>query len=118
MRATIQWKDGWLCVAHESEDYNHPILRTLFYPILECSEKGAEYCYGPLPRLAYYRGDGHYCSCGTTFLLTEGGRTKPIACEEKAIPCPRVRKDVQVKWEFYCGASRWMKLTRKGWQIA
>jgi len=114
---TLTHRDGWLCILSESSQYNQPVLTRAWYPILECTPGRAEQDFGPLGRQAKYDGDGRYSvpPDHRTYILTEGGRTKPIAFETLPIPCPKVRKGTEMGYK----SGAWRKyLKTQGWVLA
>ena len=120
----LTWHDGWLCILAEDAMSGQPILMRGLYPILECTQGQAEYEYGSqgsdsLGREMRSTGYGHYvCRDGRdtqTYVLTDAGTTKPIRWEQVPIPCPKVRKGIEVR--YIRGA--WRKcLKSQGWVYA
>ena len=120
----LTWKDGWLCILAESPMYDEPFLLRLWYPIRECTQGRAEYEYGPQGSDTFEKemrgtGYGHYVCPDSrderTYVLTEAGATKPIAHEQVPIPCPKVRKGIEVRYT----RGAWRKcLKSQGWVYA
>lgn len=46
--------------------------------------------------------------------LRDGAKTLPIKTEIEPIPCPKVRKGIEVEYRN----GRWMKYLRTGWESA
>ena len=120
----LAWHHGWLCILAESPMDAEPFLMRLWYPIRECTEGRAEYEFGPqgwdtLGKEMRSTGYGHYvCADGQgrqTYILTEAGATLPIAVEQVPIPCPKVRKGIEVRYT----RGAWRKcLKSQGWVYA
>lgn len=118
----VGWADGWLCLLWEEPGYNQPVVRTIYYPVVECSQHDAE-TSGLLNREAIARGAselglfeveiapyGH-----RTLQLKDGGSTKPIRVDEADAPAPKVRRGTETRWN----RGRWEKLSkREGWIAA
>lgn len=124
--ATLGWFERQLCVVENDVRSGEPVTVELWWPVAEMSEAQAadyvgkhvigggspDYCYricdpshpfGPLSHLR--------------FPLRDGGQTKAIRVIERPIPCPKVRKGVETRWDRYRG--RWEKyLKASGWVAA
>ena len=48
--------------------------------------------------------------------LLGGGSAKSISLVEEPLPCPKVRKDIETRWNS--SREQWEKLLRKGWVAA
>lgn len=114
MSTTLAYKQGWLCMAETANDYERPIMRTLYYPIYPCTPTEAEtWPIGSNVKafqsmLYVYDGNGRE----SRLELKDGSATRPMCNEETPIPAPRAKL---TRWT----SGRWEKYTQaKGWQVA
>jgi hypothetical protein len=114
---------GWLCVKEKYARTTEPIMDTYYWPVaegyrpdfayrLECLDTDQE-----LRRLE----SGQYEVPNRDFspiriYLKDGGSTKAIHVESVAIPCPKVRKGINTRWNDWKG--HWEKELKTGWEPA
>jgi hypothetical protein len=121
-RITLDWRDGWLCVAWRSNDFELPEWSTQWFPAYQCHRsevadligRAAEPCgtHGGTytVRTADYPA-GRYM----TVRLADGGRTHSIAFETGPIPPPKVRAGIETRYRN----GQWCKLLKsRGWVTA
>jgi hypothetical protein len=113
---------GWLCVKYTDSHYIKPEMTVLYWPIMhgyrpDFQETFPELdtdaeLHGDRGAYTFYRGLGHYSPILT---LKDGGKTKPIKSETFPIPCPKVRKGIETRFE----RGYWQKyLKSEGWVAA
>jgi hypothetical protein len=129
----LDYRDGWLCVVAEYVGYDKPQLERTWYPAFECTSYDAMKVRGAPCEPCKMSGSGIYYATvpggemhvglsepiklpdyEMRVTLKDCGKTMPIHMENVPIPCPKVRKGVQTKWQYPC----WRKLTAKGWVSA
>lgn len=124
MRAQLVYlePERLLCVKVQDRDSSKPILRTWYWPIMECSRYNAElyalghelqestsgiYAYAPDPNNTL-----SYAALRTRFALCDGGRTQAVRVESEPVPPPKVRAGIEVRWRDGCW---WKYLKARGW---
>lgn len=121
---TIVWREGWLCIRHEDISYSNPEKVALYWPIQQCQEKQAIEVFETLPLPAYsvHRDTAEYevkipgIGFVRKFNLKDGPSTKSLWCDISPIPCPKVRKGTETRWNG--SKQRWEKLLKTGWKPA
>ena len=122
--AMLEWIEvaGWrgLVVHARYVRYTEPILDHFYWPVAhcECSKSQAEDLF-PLGQVLHNRGTGIYGyrlpgGRDVTVYLKDGGRTQAVKIEQEAIPCPKVRKGIETRWQ----GTYWQKLLKTGWTVA
>ena len=118
MQAVTGYKDGWLVIIELEPMDSEPTMQALYWPITRSTLtelKDMDY----LDKEVRYEGSGVYSVRLAPYSyqrlnLIDGGSTKPLVVERYAIPQPKVRKGIQLRWKN----SRWEKLLKTGWTIA
>jgi hypothetical protein len=120
MAQTLVFVDGLLCVRH-ADVYQNPETVVNYWPVDAQAERSR--CAEIFPELdtpiqlsgsgrdgyRFYRG---YGSWSPVIHLKDGGSTKPIKTEVIPIPCPKVRKGLDTRFE----RGAWQKyLKSQGW---
>ena len=127
VKGTVVRRDGRLYVQHTDNLWSQPVQVIQYWPIEERLSRAASRLEGftvvdhmgrgefqleygaALERLGDTMEYHQLKECKA--VLPHGGRTQSEFREEIPIPCPRVRKGIETRYE--CG--RWEKLLRKGW---
>lgn len=113
------YKDGWLAIREEDNWTDEPVKVITWWPIYQDSLASLN-SMELLDKECTYEGSGVYNIRIAPYqyrraALSQGGSTLPIATERVAIPAPKVRKGVQIRYRH----GSWMKyLKSEGWVIA
>ena len=121
MSTTLVEIDNRLFVRWENPDFCEPVVHINYWPTGIYSPQ-FKFTYGmELPTNLKDVGNGCYqvivegWGQGPTIRLTEGGATKSTKYEKHPIPCPKVRKGIQTRYDH----GYWMKyLKSEGWVAA
>ena len=121
MSITLVEIDGSLYVRYPDYDYFKPIMHVLYWPTGLKAYDFRAYDYELPAELADLGGGAYqlprktYGGYGPVVRLTNGGQTKAEKIEHIDVPCPKVRKGVQTRWE----RGHWQKyLKTSGWVAA
>ncbi len=118
--AIVDYRDGWLCVRYTDTEFFEPIRYSHYWPVRRIPRDEATNIIG---KQAVHAGVGAYCAktddrpgCGfwVQLPLLNGGQTMPIVTEREPIPCPKVRKGIETRYE----RGRWEKHLKTGWTVA
>ena len=122
-QSTLVDRDGKLYVSLRVEAHDKPETLTFYYPTgLRRHLWDRDFALPlPLPlthdpystsgEYNYWQSDGR---CLVRVLLQDGRETKPAFNEIEPLPCPKVRKGTETRWEH----RRWEKLLKNGWTAA
>jgi hypothetical protein len=121
MSTTLVEIDKRLFVRWENADFAEPVLHVNYWPTGVYAPE-FKFNYGmELPCALKDLGNGCYqvtlegYGQGPVARLTDGGATKSTKYEQIPIPCPKVRKGIQTRYEH----GYWRKyLKSEGWVIA
>ena len=92
---------------------SEPVTLTYYWPFFRVAYKDVKDLEGmEAHRLAPGIYSAWYPSgISRHFALQDGMETKPLDVVRVAVPCPKVRKGIPVRWE----SSHWQKLLKRGW---
>jgi hypothetical protein len=118
-KQNLETKDGWLCVRYQSTLYDRPTIIMQWWPIAPANNFDREILAkmqgATEPDLMDSRNGGHYSFREAPYRwinlqLKDGGKTMPIAREERPLSQPKSR--TQVRWHD----GRWQKMLKsQGW---
>lgn len=120
----VDYQDGRLCIRYEYSNYTEPKILTMWWGADGgwMSRYDAEQG-GLIGKEARSIGNGSYsvkigeglAGYWVTLRLPEGGSTKAFKIQERAYPCPKVRKGIEVRYR----SGKWQKyLKSEGWVTA
>ena len=114
----LDYKNGWLCIRYTIPAYDKPEMLVTWWPICRASMTEAAEWIG---LEAHDFGSGTYAvrvpgtGFDRKFYLMNGGSTTPIANSADPFPAPKVRKGIQLRYNY----GRWQKyLKSEGWVTA
>lgn len=120
MNETIGWIKGYICIIIENVMYAEPVRYKNWFPCYRMKESWYKDQFEGLKVRATAL-NGEYLVTGKNpfdkkgyLYLQDGGSTKSIHSENFLIPCPKVRKGIETRWNGYY----WQKLLKKGWVSA
>lgn len=113
--AFFAYKDGHLCLSVTARQSERPEVVTTYYPFFAIPKSDCAWLIGAE---AFDLGGGCYrprhIDVNRLYCLQNGGQTLPIATVSAPIPCPKVRRGVQVRYRD----GVWQKCLKKGWVYA
>ena len=115
---TFTLHKGYLCLTDTDTLYFEPVRVTYYWPFFRVPPANWAYTHmAGMP--AYQRSPGVYAMCypsGITryFQLANGAETKPLDVVRETVPCPKVHKGIQIRWE----SGYWQKHLKSGWVAA
>ena len=111
---------GKWCIRSLYNMYNEPKMSICHWPIGKISQRiDLSFYEGQEVTPRYDRYSGIYTLRTAPYqhidlYLIDGGKTQSIETVTENIPCPKVRKGIETRWEN----GRWEKLLKSGWKPA
>ena len=110
---------GKWCVRSPYNMYNEPKMSICHWPIGRTSQRINLAYYEGNKVIARHKYSGFYALKIAPYqhidlYLVDGGKTQSIETVTEDIPCPKVRKGIETRWEN----GRWEKLLKSSWKPA
>jgi hypothetical protein len=114
---------GWLCVKERYARSSEPIVDIHYWPVAQGYRPDLAYrlvCLDTDQELRKIESGIFEAPNGALtplrIYLKDGGSTRAIKTEHEPVPCPKVRKGMNTRWNEWKGC--WEKELKSGWTMA